>query len=64
MPIHLVVFVHIQNMMTFLVLMLLCLLFCFDSYPFEPHHLTLRLCFGRNLDVGRHDSRDIQVQLQ
>ena len=40
------VFVHIQNMMTFLVLMLLCLLFCFDSYPFQPHHLTLRLCFG------------------
>jgi hypothetical protein len=39
------VFTHIQNMMTFLVLMLLCLLFCFDSYPFQPHTTLLRMCF-------------------
>ena len=40
------VFTQIQNMLTFLVLMLFCLLICFDSYPFQPHRLLLSLCFG------------------
>ncbi len=40
------VFSHIQNMMTFLVAMLLCLLVCFDAYPFQPRQLLLTMCFA------------------
>jgi hypothetical protein len=39
-------FSHIQNMMTFLVAMLLCLLVCFDAYPFQPRQLLLTMCFA------------------
>lgn len=40
------VFSHIQNMMTFLVAVLLCLLVCFDAYPFQPRQLLLTMCFA------------------
>jgi hypothetical protein len=40
------VFSHIKSQLTFLVLMLLCLLGCFHAYPFQPGGLIMRLCYG------------------
>jgi hypothetical protein len=43
------VFAHIKSQLTFLVLMLICLLACFHSYPFQPGGLIMRLCYGLTL---------------
>jgi hypothetical protein len=40
------VFTHIKFQLTFLVLMLLCLLACLYSYPFQPGQTILRLCYA------------------
>ena len=39
-------FAHIQNLMTFSVASGLLLLWCFNSYPFEPHRVLNASCFG------------------
>nr|MCU0980814.1 hypothetical protein [Pirellulaceae bacterium] len=43
------VFAHIKNQLTFLVLMLLCLLAAFHAYPFQPSGLIMQLCYGLTL---------------
>ena len=40
-----VTFLHIQNMMTCLVMMVLCVLACCDAYPFQQRPLMLGMCF-------------------
>jgi hypothetical protein len=40
------VFAHIQNMMTFTVLILMCLLISFQGYPFQPGGLIMLLWLG------------------
>jgi hypothetical protein len=40
-----ITFLHIKNMMTCLVVMVLCLLACCDAYPFQQQPLMLGMCF-------------------
>jgi hypothetical protein len=43
------VFAHIKSQLTFLILMLLCLLAAFHAYPFQPSGLITQLCYGLTL---------------
>jgi hypothetical protein len=40
------VFAHIRNQLTFLLAVLFCLLWCIQSYPFQPHRLIVTMCLG------------------